>query len=222
MSNSGKKFRAVLFDLDGTLADSLADIAGALNQTLVARGFPTHSLDAYRQMIGEGVEQLVRRALPDDAQELLSDVIVEYRAHYAGCLSENTRAYPGIEGLLAGLKRHAIHMSVLSNKRNDFTVALVKSLFPDIAFVGVRGERAGVARKPSPAVALELAQGMGVSPEECLFVGDTKIDMLTAVAAGMGPVGVRWGFRSEAELWAHGARWVLSHPDELFPLLHIG
>lgn len=210
------QFKAVVFDLDGTLADSLGEIADALNRALSDRGFPTHSLEAYRGMIGEGVENLVTQALPPSALGLLPNVISEYRSHYARVLGKSTRAYPGIDALLARLSASGFRLSVLSNKRDDFTGALVKVLFPRIGFVEVRGERDGVPRKPHPQAAVELSQAMKVSVEECLFVGDTRIDMQTATAAGMWPVGVLWGFRSQQELLAHGAKWLLRHPEELW------
>ncbi|MFZ5469506.1 MAG: HAD family hydrolase [Myxococcota bacterium] len=211
-------FRAVLFDLDGTLCDSLADIGDAVNFVLSRRGFATHSSDAYRRMIGEGVELLIRRALPPSAQDLVAEVVEEYRHRYVEHFADKTVPYPGIPELLDALTERKVPIAVLSNKRDDFTAACMKALFARWPFAVVRGERPGVPRKPDPAAALEIAEKLDVPPAQVAFVGDTRIDMQTACAAGMWAVGVTWGFRDRAELVAHGARAVIEAPHELMGL----
>lgn len=208
-------FRAVLFDLDGTLADSLGDIGGAMNEALAAHGLPQHSKAAYQQFVGEGIEILVRRASGSLDENLIQALIAEYRTCYAARIDVETRPYEGIEQMLDGLVAARVPMAVLSNKRDDFTVELVKRRFGRWPFREVRGERDDVPRKPDPTAAVQIAATLGLPPAACAFVGDTAVDMKTAVAAGMQPVGVLWGFRGRDELLAAGASRLLAHPLEL-------
>jgi phosphoglycolate phosphatase len=209
--------RAVIFDLDGTLLDSLADIGGAMNDALAARGWPTRPISAYVDLVGEGVEVLARRAAPsgEDVQSLVD----AYRARYAERLELHTRPYAGVPQMLDALHARGVPMAVLSNKRDDFTVDLVKRQLGRWPFAQVRGERAGVPRKPDPSAALELARALGQSPQQTAFVGDTPIDVKTAIAAGMLPVAVLWGFRGREELLGAGARHALERPEELLALV---
>ena len=209
--------RAVIFDLDGTLLDSLADIGGAMNDALQARGWPTHPLDAYLRFVGDGVEMLARRAAPAGIE--VGPLVDEYRARYGERMEQETKPYPGVPELLDGLQARGVKMAVLSNKREDFTVELVKRQLQRWPFVEVRGERREVPRKPDPTAALEIARVLGHPPTEIAFVGDTHIDMKTAVAAGMLPVAVLWGFRTREELLAAGAKHLLATPSELLSLL---
>lgn len=214
-----RPFRAVVFDLDGTLADSLADIGGAMDVALAALGLPTHSLDAYRAMVGEGVGELVRRALGGDADpELQRRVLERYRSAYAEADHRRTHPYPGVDALLDGLRERQVPFAILSNKSHAFTQSLVERRFAGWRFEAVLGEREGVPRKPDPTAALELAALLGVAPVEIAFVGDTAVDMRTARAAGMIPVGVLWGFRGRDELLEHGARFLLDRPQQLLEL----
>ena len=208
-------FRAVIFDLDGTLADSLGDIGGAMNEALAARGLLEHPLIAYQQFIGEGVEMLARRAAPLLEEIHVKKLVDEYRERYAARLDSATRPYEGISELLDGLVAAQLPLAVLSNKRDDFTVELVKRRFARWPFRVVRGERADVPRKPDPAAALQIAATIGVPAADFAFVGDTGVDIKTAIAAGMLPVGVLWGFRGREELLAAGAKRLLAHPRDL-------
>lgn len=212
-------FDAVIFDLDGTLADSLADIGGAMNETLAAHGHPTHPLEAYRDFVGEGIETLARRAMPQPPRADVADFVADYRARYRLRIAKETRPYPGVPEALDGLTAKGLKLAILSNKRDDFTVELVKTLFGRWSFVEVRGERQGVPRKPNPQAALEIAVRLEVAPARCAFVGDTPIDMKTARNAGMHAVGVTWGFRPANELNDAGAHVVLRHPSELVDAL---
>lgn len=209
-------FRGLIFDLDGTLADSLADIGEAMNATLRAHGLPEHPLAAYSRMVGEGIEKLVQRALPASCPEPFQAMVDEYRANYQALDHRHTQIYPGIEALLEELTALKVPMAVLSNKRDDFTRDLVKKRLGRFPFKGVRGEQAGVPRKPDPTAALELALALGVAPARVGFVGDTPIDMHTAKNAGMTGVGVLWGFRTREELLAAGAKHLIARPEELF------
>lgn len=212
--------RAALFDLDGTLVDSLADIGHAMNHALAAHGLPTHPLAAYRHFVGEGVKQLVRKASAPEAREAVHEALLStYKAHYDVHLLDNTRPFPGVPEVLARLAADGVRLGVLSNKADAFTRRLVEHFFPGVPFGAVYGERAGVPRKPDPTAALGLAAELGVPPTACAFVGDTAIDMGTARAAGMYAVGVTWGFRDAEELRAHGAQVLATTADELLAAL---
>jgi phosphoglycolate phosphatase len=209
--------RGVIFDLDGTLVDSLGDIASAMNRTLAAAGFPTHPLDAYRSFVGEGVQKLAERALPQGAQHVRTEVVAAYQADYAEHFLDASTLYPGISALLDGLSERRIQLAVLSNKPDEPTRHLVQALLGRWHFQVVLGERPGVPRKPDPTSALEVAGLMGLGAAEVAFVGDTLVDIATARAAGMRPYGVLWGFRAQ-EVAASGVTTV-SRAEQLLPLL---
>lgn len=212
---------AVLFDLDGTLLDTIEDLADSMNAVLARRGHPGHSVDAYRYFVGAGVELLVKRALPParrDAETIASGV-AEMREEYGRRWHAKTRPYEGVPEMLVGLHDRGLPVAVLSNKPDDSTTAAVRYFFPDIPFADIRGAREGVPKKPDPAAALDLAEGLGVAAARVLYVGDTDIDMETAVAAGMEPAGALWGFRDEAELRDHGAAHLVERPLDLLAIV---
>ncbi|WP_224362408.1 HAD family hydrolase [Hyalangium versicolor] len=211
--------RAAIFDLDGTLVDSLADIAASMNHSLVQHGLPTHPVDDYRHYVGEGVMTLVRKATPSDREDLHASILATYRAYYAEHLFDQTRLFPGIPGVLAQLAADEVRLAVLSNKADAFTRQLVEGLLPGVPFAAIYGERQGVPRKPDPTAALALASELGVAPRECAFVGDTSVDMNTSRNAGMYGVGVTWGFRGVEELRAAGARALATSAEELITVL---
>jgi phosphoglycolate phosphatase len=210
--------RLCIFDLDGTLADTLADIGGAMNRALTTLGLPTHPLAAYRDFVGEGVDVLARRALGSAPPARLAELTQAYVAAYAANLIDASAPYPGVPDLLDTLVDRHFGLAVLSNKPDDATQRVCAELFGRWAFVGVAGARAGVPKKPDPTAALALAAAAGCAPAECAFIGDTAIDMRTALAAGMAPIGVGWGFRPE-ELVAAGARGVAATPEDVLALL---
>ncbi|HKA86666.1 MAG TPA: HAD family hydrolase [Haliangiales bacterium] len=203
---------AIIFDLDGTLVDSLADIAAAMNHALRSVGMPPHPLARYREIIGDGVRKLAERALPPGRADLVDKILAVYRPYYDGHALDATRPYPGIPELVAAVR---VPMAVLSNKPDEPTRAIVDALFPGAPFRVVAGERPSTPRKPNPAGALAVAAALGVAPESCLFVGDSRTDMRTAVAAGMTPIGVAWGFRPPDELRDAGARAIVAAPAEI-------
>jgi len=215
------RFRAVLFDLDGTLLDTLTDLANAMNRALVKMDFPAHPIEAYKYFVGDGVENEAKRTLPKDRldPETIAKCIELSRAEYHICWQENTRPYPGIPELLDELTRRGIPMAVLSNKPDDFTKIMVARILSHWRFEAVQGAVADVPVKPEPAGALQIAKELNIPPDKILYLGDTNTDMKTAVNAGMYPVGCLWGFRSADELTKNGAKSLVDHPNDIFKLL---
>ncbi len=210
-------YEAIIFDLDGTLLDTLQDLANAMNRVLENWGLPIHAVEEYRLFVGDGVENLVRRALPENMRDplTLSRGVAAMRKQYSRSWASCTRAYPGVADLLDGLCAKSVPMAILSNKPDDFTKQMVKTMLGSWKFYPVLGERPLVPRKPDPTGALEIATILRIEPERFLYLGDTDTDMKTAVAAGMYPVGALWGFRSAQELLMAGARRLVSKPQEL-------
>lgn len=216
------KFRAVLFDLDGTLLDTLQDLTDAMNSVLLRSGFAIHPLEAYKYFVGDGMATLVRRALPEppsNDEATVSTCLAAMKEEYRRRWMEQTRPYPGIPELLDQLAARQIQLSILSNKPDEFTRLMVEKLLPAWHFECVFGERPGVPRKPNPAAALEIAACCQLPVEAFAYLGDTATDMITATAAGMVAIGVLWGFRPAEELAASGARTLISKPADFLELL---
>lgn len=210
---------AVLFDLDGTLADSLADLANATNAALAELGCPTHPLEKYRRMVGDGARQLCARALPRDRQDLLEETVRRMRGRYGEHWHEETRLYPGIAELIAALTERRCQMAVLSNKPDDFTRQIVAHYFPANPFHIVRGQLPNVPLKPDPFAALKIARQLDIPAQDWFYLGDTNTDMRTACAAGMFPVGALWGFRDREELSESGAQALVERPEQVLTLV---
>lgn len=220
MSQPLPQARAAIFDLDGTLLDTLGDLADSVNVALEENGHPVHREEVICGFIGDGAESLMRRALPQGVAGEAGAVaacLESFKAHYAGNYANRTRPYPGIIETLEELGRRGIPLGILSNKPHAFTVECARAFFgePGERFGVVFGQREGVPKKPDPAGAVEVARGLGTAPSECLYVGDSAVDMQTAISAGMIPVGVAWGFRSPAELRDAGAREVIDDASQL-------
>ena len=213
--------KAILFDLDGTLLDTLVDIADSANSTLARYGFPTHSLDVYRYFIGDGVNMLISRALPKEkrSSDIIAKCVKGFREFYSLNWNAKTRPYDGVLELLDALAAKHIKMTILSNKPDNFTKQCVSELLPNHHFEMILGQRDGVPMKPDPAGALLIAENLGIAPSQFLYLGDSAIDMDTAVRAGMFPVGVLWGFRPLEELQEYGAQAVIERPVDLLELL---
>jgi phosphoglycolate phosphatase len=211
------KYSAIIFDLDGTLLDTLADIGSTANETLVAEGFAPHALEKYKRFIGDGIETLFARALPPEAVSpaLVERCVSTYRGIYERRWNDQARPYAGVEALLDELSQRGVPMAVLSNKSHPFTLRCVKHFFPHTSFACVLGQRSGVPIKPHPAGAIEILHQWQLSPSQVVYVGDTSTDMQTAVAAKLFPVGVLWGFRERDELLQNGAQAIIAHPREL-------
>ena len=212
------QYKAVIFDLDGTLVDSLADLSDSVNLMLESYGFPTHEVEKYRYFVGNGSKKLMERTLPRDkaaSAEFVEEALAKYKAIYKERLLEKTRPYNGVRELLEELKSRGIPLGVCTNKHNDAALTIVKILFAPGTFEEVLGDRPGLPKKPNPATPLEIASHLGVKPDEVAYLGDTSVDMETAVHAGFLPVGVLWGFRPEEELVKSGAKVLLKAPLEL-------
>ena len=214
-------FHAVLFDLDGTLLDTLADIAHSMNHALQLLGFPTHEVDSYRRRVGWGARVLAEKSLPEGHRDAdtVARCVQKFAEYYARNPNGHTVPFEGVVETLAALRDAAVPCAVLSNKPHALTVPVVEQTLADHRFVAVYGDRPGVAPKPDPGTAREIAAQLKCAPAEVLFVGDSDIDMQTAVAAGMEPVGVTWGFRTREELQRAGARVIIDLPAQLLDLL---
>lgn len=212
--------QAVLFDLDGTLLDSLSDLAEAMNAVLREDGLPTHDLEEFRFFIGDGILALVKRSLPEHLHT--SSALQTYLEKYRQSYSERwhlSKPFPGIAELLDALQDQGIALGVVSNKPDAFTQKCVQRLFPQWTWDGVVGQLDHIPPKPDPTSALAMAEKVSVPPEHCWFIGDSDVDMQTGVHAGMNVVGVGWGFRPVSELRAAGAQHILDHPSDLLALL---
>src|SRR5688572_5741802 len=196
------RFTSVLFDLDGTLLDTLDDLASACNGALSAMGLPTHQRDAYRYFVGDGLGMLINRVLPEERRDpqTIETCRSAYHANYSKNWNVNTRIYQGMAELLDGLTARKMRLAVLSNKPHEFTVACCAHYLDRWKFEVVLGQTPELPRKPDPAPALEVARRMNEPPHSFLYLGDTATDMKTAIGAGMYPVGALWGFRTRDEL----------------------
>ncbi len=208
-----------MFDLDGTLADSLADLANATNTALKKLGCPPHPLDSYRHFVGDGARELCARALPPNRLDLVDETLQLMREYYDQHCFDLTKLYPGILELVTVLDERGLKLAVLSNKPDVFTKRVVAHYFNPSPFTVVRGQLPNVPLKPDPTAALQIAREIGIEPAQWLYLGDTNTDMQTARGAGMHPVGVLWGFRERPELEASGAEHIVAKPEEVLDLL---
>ena len=215
------KCEAIIFDLDGTLLNTLDDLADANNKALSELGFPTHPVEDYKQHVGNGVRLLIERTLPENARD---DAMVEkgmamMKQAYDKCWDNKTQPYSGVAELLDELSRRGVRMAVLSNKPHAYTCMIVDKLLANWQFEEVWGVSDTVPPKPDITGALSLAEKMGVAPADFVYLGDTGTDMETATAAGMFAIGVLWGFRTADELNQNGAKVLLSRPAGLLGVL---
>jgi phosphoglycolate phosphatase len=214
------KFKGIIFDLDGTLVNSLEDISDAMNKVLQGLNFPTHTYETYQYFIGSGLRNLVSKALPvtnnsDDQIEICFECMIN---EYREICTLKTKPYDGIVELLENLTSQNIKMAVFSNKADELTKKIASEIFPN-HFDQAVGLSTEALKKPNPFEALEIGKKWNLKPEEILFVGDSDIDMQTAVNANMFPVGVTWGYRTEEELKNSGAKLVVNTASELIEIL---
>lgn len=213
---------AVIFDLDGTLLNTLGDLRAATNHALEVRGLPPHSMEEIRQFIGNGIRLLICRAMPEGTPEAEIDAALDdFKAYYAAHIHDRTVPYDGIPQLLTALRKRGIKVAVLSNKIDSASQQLIEYFFPgktDVVF----GEHVGVPRKPDPTSCRMVMQQLGVQPEQVLYVGDSGTDMQTAKNAGLYAVGVTWGFRSKEVLLEYGADVLVHRPEQILQILDSG
>ncbi|MCQ2448913.1 MAG: HAD family hydrolase [Clostridia bacterium] len=212
--------QAVLFDLDGTLANSLADLAAATNLALEKYGFPPQPVEAFKMFAGNGIPKMLERALPPqnrtpETVEKCRKVFMDYYGeHYA----DKTAAYDGVPALLGVLKARGIKLAVVTNKAQEMADKVVTKLYGDL-FDLIIGKREGFPAKPDPAAAHLAMRTLGVTPQECLFVGDSGVDVKTGANSGAVPIGVLWGFRDRAELSENGAAYIIEKPSQILSIL---
>lgn len=207
---------ALIFDLDGTLVDSLVGIAGSLNRALAASDLPKHPLPVVRGFIGNGARILIQRAVPAGVGESLLDAVEQaFKSDYEHTWPTGTFAYDGMVDLLESLQNRGYPLAVLSNKPHSFTTAMVAQIFPNIHFAVVLGQRGGVPHKPDPTGALEISSTLGLSPSSCTVIGDSTMDIETAHHAGMQSIAVTWGFHNRERLLAAGADQLVNEPGDL-------
>ncbi|MBQ9377347.1 MAG: HAD family hydrolase [Schwartzia sp.] len=215
-------YRAAVFDLDGTLINSITDLAESSNELLASYNRPPHPVDAYRYYVGNGSRTLMERILPEASSEMIDEALARYKRIYEGRMLRTTAPYEGIPGLLAELRARRVRLGVCTNKHRSAAERMIGELFPAGTFDSVVGDRPGVPRKPDPANVFAVLAELEVGPDETVYLGDSGVDMETAVRAGALPVGVLWGFREKAELLAAGAELLLSHPSELLEKVAFG
>lgn len=213
--------KLVIFDLDGTLLNSLEDLAVSTNFALRSFGFPEHSLDKYPLFVGNGIDKLLERVLPDTCKDNVhvQQLKSVFMAYYSAHKTDFTKPYSGIRELLNKLEEKGIDLAVASNKFHKETVELIDKIFPDNKFVAVFGQREGVEIKPNPQVVYDILKVAGCKNTESLYVGDSGVDMKTAYNSCIDSVGVLWGFRTEQELKDCGAKHIVYEPDEILSLL---
>ena len=212
-----KKYKGIIFDLDGTLLDTIEDLGSSMNEVLRHYGFPEHPIDAYRMMVGNGMMNLLKTSIPPEERKRIDihQAFQMFQQVYAERYVDKTVPYEGIPELVTWLAARGVKLAVNSNKRDDYSKSLVTKFFASIPFIHIYGEQNRFPRKPDPAAALDIASAMGAAPEDILYIGDSEVDMATGRNAGMDTVGVLWGFRSRSELEASEAVYIASKPKNI-------
>ncbi len=195
--------KLVLFDLDGTLIDTLDDLGEAVNHALEAHGLPLHTTQEYRRMVGHGVRNLVQQALPASKREddaFVDECLAQFKSYYSAHIDVHTRPYPGMQAMLTRMKENGMRLAVASNKFQEGTEHLIREFFPDIDFVAILGNREGFPLKPSPAIVELVLEKSGIAKADAIMVGDSPTDMKTAAAGGIDALAVSWGYRTREDL----------------------
>ena len=212
------KYDIVIFDLDGTLLNTIGDLAASVDYVMRSRNLPEHTDAEYRQMVGGGIKRLVERALPAELaanETYVDECVTQFRRYYVDNIDRHTVPYEGMCELLRDLQLKSVKLAVASNKFQHGTDRLVSKFFGDIDFVAVEGNREGAPLKPDPQIVTGILSRAGIAPERAVMIGDSGIDIRTAQAAGIDSIGVAWGFRFAEELYEAGAKCVVSEVEEL-------
>lgn len=211
-------YKAVIFDLDGTLLNTLTDLYNSVNHALRTFGFPERTIDEVRRFIGNGVKKLMERSTPEGTSEKVNEECLDcFRAHYLQHMSDNTAPYEGVNELIGRLREKGIRTAVVSNKLHSAVVDLCKDYFEGIEeAIGVSVE---AERKPNPVNVIKVLDTFGITADECIYVGDSEVDVQTAHNAEVKCIGVTWGFRDETELIENGADFIAHNAEEVFKLI---
>lgn len=214
-------YKLIIFDLDGTLLNSIEDLANSVNHVLQVYKYPTHTTNAYKLFIGNGVNKLLERALPENARtnDIVSALKHDFIKHYNKHSEKHTKPYEGIEALLTNLQKENYKIAIASNKFHDATVALAKKYFPSILFSDVIGQREGIETKPHPQILNEIIEKAAVNKKEVLYIGDSGVDAMTAINADVDFIGVLWGFRTKTELEQCGATKLTLNTQDLYSII---
>ncbi len=214
------QIKVILFDLDGTINDTVTDLATSVNYALTKNGLPTHPVDAYKMFAGNGMRVMVQRAMPEGMKEgdLFEQVVRDYADYYADHSMDNTAPYEGIRELLAELRNRGYMIAVVTNKPDEQAKPLLNQMFPS-TFDVIIGQTDGTPAKPDPAMPIAAMKELGVTADECVFVGDSGVDIMTGINSGAYPVGVLWGFRGSEELLDAGAKELIDKPCQLLEVL---
>ena len=212
--------KLVIFDLDGTLLNTISDLAHSTNFALKQNGFPGHPIEAYKFFIGNGINKLFERALPENKknEENISRVRKSFLTYYDEHNTDYTKPYEGVQELLKTLQSEGYMLAVASNKYQSATEKLITKLFPEILFVAILGQRENIPVKPDPTIVFDILKISGVKPEEAIYIGDSGVDMQTASRSGVISIGVTWGFRPRSELEAAGANYIVNSVTEIINL----
>lgn len=209
-------YQTYIFDLDGTLLDTLQDLAASTNYALSSHGMPTHSVDDIRRFVGNGVRRLMERAVPDGAANpAFEATFATFRQHYMQHSLDTTQPYEGIPKVLHALKQRGCRLAVVSNKMMAATQELVSHFFPDVEVAIGENEAAGIRKKPAPDTVYEALRQLGVTKDDAVYVGDSDVDIETARNSGLPCISVLWGFREKEFLLAHGATTLIEKPEEI-------
>ncbi len=213
----------LIFDLDGTLLNTIKDLALSCNHVLKQHGFPEHTEDEYRYFVGNGMAKLVERALPEDKRtsEFIEPILKELINYYYQHKQDNTQPYDGVKEMLQKLQSENYKLAVASNKMDSAVQDLVKRYFPEIQFSVVYGQREDIHPKPAPRIIQNILDALQIEPYEALIVGDSATDMLTAINSGIKGIGVQWGFRTKEELLLNGANYTIKTPSQIFEILQV-